>query len=225
MFDKIDELTKVNEVALKNANGQTESEFLKAYNPGKYFRPSVTVDIAIFTLTPIGELSLLLIKRGNHPDIYKWALPGGFVEKDETLDTAAARELFEETCVKNATLKQFYAFGKVDRDKRTRVISVGYFAFVQYNALSFSSGDDASAAKLFSIDTKLLAKTVSAKIYRITLSCDEIILKARVKLRIGSFGEETEFLEQGDFAGDHSHIIFAALTALKSLSKKNSPLF
>ena len=75
-------------------NGLTESEFLAAYKPGDYPRPSATADLALLRR---GGSEILLIKRGNHPFIGKWALPGGFVNPDETVEAAAARELFEET--------------------------------------------------------------------------------------------------------------------------------
>ncbi|MBO7217054.1 MAG: NUDIX hydrolase, partial [Clostridia bacterium] len=74
----------------RNALGQTEAEFLAAYDASKFERPSVTVDMVIFC-----ENKVLLIKRANHPFIDTWALPGGFVEPDETCEQAAARELME----------------------------------------------------------------------------------------------------------------------------------
>ena len=82
-----------------NKNGLTEEEFLASYDPSKYDRPSVTVDMLIFTVTdqenknyrklPDKELRLLMVKRGDHPYIGQWALPGGFVREKESLEEAA----------------------------------------------------------------------------------------------------------------------------------------
>ena len=84
----------------------SEEEFLKNYNPADYDRPSVTVDILVFTLSERGELSLLLIERGNHPFKGHWALPGGFVDMEEGIDEAAKRELLEETGLKDIYMEQ-----------------------------------------------------------------------------------------------------------------------
>ena len=88
---------------IKNKQGLTEEEFLKQYNSTIYEKPSLTVDMLIFTVMEeekenyrkLAEKSLkiLLVKRGNHPDMGKWALPGGFVLTDESLDEAALRVL------------------------------------------------------------------------------------------------------------------------------------
>lgn len=94
-----------------------------------YPRPSVTVDIILFTFTD-DDLQVLLIERKHPPFAGAWALPGGFVEQDEDLDNAALRELAEETNVSDLYLEQLYTFGQPDRDPRTRVITVSYFALL-----------------------------------------------------------------------------------------------
>lgn len=99
------------------------------YDPSRYQRPSVTVDLVIFTLLQ-GTLHSLLVKRKNWPFAGAWALPGGFVQMDESLEQAALRELQEETGVEDVYLEQLYTFGAPDRDPRTRVITVTYFALV-----------------------------------------------------------------------------------------------
>ena len=73
----------------------TEEEFLKSYNPDKYPKPSLTADICIFAHSDVTEI--LLVKRGGHPYIGKWALPGGFANKNEPIEKTASRELKEET--------------------------------------------------------------------------------------------------------------------------------
>ena len=92
---------------LRDKNGLTLEEFLANYDPDKYRHPSVTVDMAVFTMLQTeGEcdLAVLLIRRGNHPYLGTWALPGGFVEMEEELADAAARELQEETGIRHAVL-------------------------------------------------------------------------------------------------------------------------
>jgi 8-oxo-dGTP diphosphatase len=110
---------------------------------------SVTVDIVIFTLRE-GELQVLLIKRKNPPFEGRWAIPGGYVELDESLEDAAARELCEETNVKGMHIEQLYTFGDPKRDPRGRVITVAYFALVPA-PLAVQAGDDASDAQWKSV--------------------------------------------------------------------------
>src|SRR5438067_11849574 len=95
----------------------------------EYQRPALTVDAVVFGLDD-GDLKVLLIRRGLAPFEGKWALPGGFVRVEETVDEAARRELQEETGLQNVFLEQLYTFGAVDRDPRERVVSVAYYALV-----------------------------------------------------------------------------------------------
>lgn len=92
-------------------------------------KPSVTVDIVIFTIED-NELKVLLVKRGIEPFKDKWAIPGGFVKLNESLEEAAKRELEEETGVKEVYFEQLYTFGDVNRDPRGRVVTVAYFALI-----------------------------------------------------------------------------------------------
>jgi 8-oxo-dGTP diphosphatase len=115
------------------------------YDPSTYDRPSVTVDVVIFCLIE-QELCLLLIKRKNPPFAGKWAIPGGFVQINESLEAAASRELAEETGVTGVYLEQLYTFGDPDRDPRTRVITVAYFALLPAGGVTLAAGDDASHA-------------------------------------------------------------------------------
>lgn len=130
-----------------------EREFLKNYNPGNYEKPSVTADIVIFTLDEDSELSILLIKRGGYPYKDHWAIPGGFMEVGkESVDETAARELFEETSIKDVRLTQLYTFSNPDRDPRMHVVSVAYTALVPREALKdMRAADDAKDIGLFKI--------------------------------------------------------------------------
>jgi 8-oxo-dGTP diphosphatase len=108
--------------------------------------PSVTVDVIIFALRE-GDLQVLLIRRRNPPFKGMWAVPGGFVGIDESLDNAALRELEEETGVHDVYLEQLYTFGDVHRDPRGRVITVAYFALVPASAIRPRAGDEATEAR------------------------------------------------------------------------------
>lgn len=127
-----------------------DKEFLKTYKADDYQHPSVTVDMLIFTVVE-DKLKLMLIKRKNPPYKDKWAIPGGFVEINESVDAAAVRELKEETGIK-CYMEQFGVFGDVDRDPRTRVISIAYLALVPLQFLKLmKAGDDAKEVQLFDI--------------------------------------------------------------------------
>src|SRR6188508_72188 len=99
----------------------------------QYPRAALTVDCVVFGFDE-EELKVLLIQRGLEPFKGRWALPGGFVRVDETVDEAARRELSEEAGLKNVFLEQLYTFGAIDRDPRERVISVTYYALVKLAA-------------------------------------------------------------------------------------------
>src|SRR5436190_21069785 len=116
----------------------------------KYPRPALTVDCVVFGFDE-GELKILLIQRGLEPFKGRWALPGGFVRVDETVDAAARRELQEEAGLTNVFLEQLYTFGAVDRDPRERVVSVAYYAFVKLSDHRAKAATDASNAQWFPI--------------------------------------------------------------------------
>ena len=108
----------------------------------------MTVDIVIFTLRE-GSLQVLLVKRGVPPFEGQYAIPGGFIRGDESLEEAALRELHEETGVRNVFLEQLYTFGDPKRDPRGRVITVAYYALVASDKLSLVAGADAAEAQWF----------------------------------------------------------------------------
>ncbi|PHI20677.1 NUDIX hydrolase [Lewinellaceae bacterium SD302] len=117
----------------------------------EYPRPSVTVDIVVFGYSGRGNLKLLLIQRGGEPYKGHWALPGGFVEIDEDLETSALRELEEETGVRDLFVEQLYTFGTPDRDPRGRVISVAYYALVNLQDHPPTPASDADKAEWFDL--------------------------------------------------------------------------
>jgi 8-oxo-dGTP diphosphatase len=107
--------------------------------------PRVAVDIAIFSVRE-GRLKVLLVKRGAPPFEGRWALPGGFLKEQESLDAAARRELLEETGVSDVYLEQLFTFGEPGRDPRGRVLSVSYFALLPTASAPTAGGDAAEAA-------------------------------------------------------------------------------
>jgi 8-oxo-dGTP diphosphatase len=106
-----------------------EQEFLAGYDASQFPHPSVTVDVALITADG-GRLRAVLILRDDHPDRGKWSLPGGFVRMDESVDEAAARVLRTKVGISGIFLEQLYTFGRPDRDPRTRVITIAYYALV-----------------------------------------------------------------------------------------------
>jgi 8-oxo-dGTP diphosphatase len=98
-----------------------------------------------------GDLKVLLIQRGLPPFKGRWALPGGFVHMDESVDQAARRELQEETGVKNVFLEQLYTFGATGRDPRGRVVTVAYYALVKLSDQKVRAATDAREADWFPV--------------------------------------------------------------------------
>ncbi len=121
---------------------------------GKYVydwpRPMVAADAAVFGFFA-GRAKVLLINRKNEPFKGKWCLPGGFVELDEELETAAARELAEETGLVKVQLEQMHTFGGVGRDPRGRVITVTFMGIAEKGQNKPKAGDDAAKARWFDI--------------------------------------------------------------------------
>ena len=113
--------------------------------------PAVTTDIVIFTIRQ-DELKVLLVKRANAPFQGEWALPGGFVALDESLEEGARRELQEETGVAGVYLEQLYTFGKPDRDPRERVITVAYYALIPTDEVEIRAATDAEGVSWYGME-------------------------------------------------------------------------
>ena len=112
-------------------------------------RPALTVDCVVFGLDEQHSLKVLLIQRKLPPFEGEWALPGGFVRVDESLEEAARRELQEETGLAQVFLEQLYTFGQVKRDPRDRVVTVAYYALVNLRDYTIQAATDASKADWF----------------------------------------------------------------------------
>ena len=111
----------------------------------------LTVDAVVFGYEE-GKITVLLIKRKYEPFRNKWAIPGGFIKDDESLEQAVERELYEETGVKINYLEQLYTFGQPERDPRGRIVSIAYFGLVRPDAFKLFASTDAEDAQWFSID-------------------------------------------------------------------------
>ncbi len=127
-----------------------QEESATTYDASKYDRPSVTVDVVIFSLIE-RELNILLVKRKRWPYEGQWAIPGGFINIDESIETAARRELEEETGVRDIYLEQLYTFGEPLRDPRTRVISVAYFAIIRADRQVLKVSDESTDVRWFPV--------------------------------------------------------------------------
>ncbi|MRG90658.1 NUDIX domain-containing protein [Polyangium spumosum] len=117
-----------------------------------YPKPSLTADVVTFSLDDAGHISVLLIQRGKDPFAGRWAIPGGFCEPSETVLESAARELVEETGVRGLPIEEVGVFSRPGRDPRGWVVSVAHVAILPaHRRHEAVGGDDASAAKFFSI--------------------------------------------------------------------------
>lgn len=135
-----------------NLGRETEEQlFLQQYHPEHYEKPSVAVDLLIFTIEE-EALKVLLIKRAEHPYKEHFALPGVFVKLEESVDEAAQRALYEETSLENIYLEQLYTFGDLNRDPRMRVISIAYMALVPRGKLQPAAGSRVSDIGWFSVN-------------------------------------------------------------------------
>ncbi len=133
-------------------NTTSPSNRPEEYDASVFERPSVTADIALFTVRE-KALQVLLIRRKEWPFAGQWAMPGGFIRPGESLEDAARRELSEETGVREVLLEQLRAFSEPGRDPRTWVITVAYTALVVSDALALRAGTDAAEAAWFPVQS------------------------------------------------------------------------
>lgn len=215
----------------KNEQGQDLDEFLQEYDANRYPNPSVTADVLVFrynkSLKDIHTgLKLLMIQRKNHPSIGFWALPGGFVDIREDLDEAAKRELFEETGLEGVPVQQMHCFGAVNRDPRTRIITVSYLAMVE-EEMHLTAGDDAADALWFEVSLLKIGEDVIDKDRR--KQCFDLILinhERDIKLSAKiEYSEKTEgiikepmycVLKSDNIAFDHPSFILQALLFMEA---------
>lgn len=137
------------------STSKTEKEFLETYNMREYEPVSLTVDLALFTIKQ-GELCILMVERGGHPFKGCWALPGGFVDTNETLDEAVRRELEEETSIilEETYIEQLKTYASPSRDPRGYVASVVFVALAPIREVP-RAGDDARKAVFLPVEEVL----------------------------------------------------------------------
>lgn len=215
----------------KNKKILTEEDFLKNYDPNLFDRPSVTVDNVIFSVfkkdvdnyrkNPEKNLYLLLVKRAEHPFIDKWALPGGFVRINESVEEGAYRELKEETNIEKIYMEQLYTFGAVDRDPRMRIISTSYMALIKADSVKLKPDTDVLDVSWFKLNYEFNNNDLIIKLenYDINLSVN---LRVKQEVRGES---DIEILDDGNLAFDHAKIIGYALIHLKNKVKYTNIVF
>ncbi len=206
----------------KNTDMTDEELFLSSYNIESYDRPSIATDMAVFSMftkesechrkDSEPELSILLIKRGEHPCMNKWALPGGFLKAKETIEECAMREIEEETNLKPVSLMPIGVFSEPDRDPRGRIVSNAFASIVSEENVKIMSGSDAIGAKWFTVEFKLM----SDGIYRLELKNGEDIITVDLREKESRFANSKfEILSESELAFDHAKIIATALSALR----------
>lgn len=191
--------------------------------PPELVCPAVSTDVAAFMLkreekqnyrkNASSRLGILLVRRGIPPFQGQWALPGGFLRADETVEECALREIGEETGITPNALVPLGTYSRIDRDPRGRVISNAFLAVLSEDPGQQRGGYDASDAQWFEIDFS----EESEGIHRLKLSCGETVLTARLKQTGSRLGKSTfGILENEGLAFDHAQIIADAMTALRA---------
>lgn len=177
---------------------------------------------------PEKVFKILMIKRGDHPYMGKWGLPGGFVSVDEGIEAAAFRELKEEVNIDNIYMEQLYTWGDVHRDPRTRVVSCSYMSLLDSSSLIIKAGDDAADACWFTLKSRILEeiKTETDKGYRlqvliqIDLSGNSENLSSVIKITSILEGKlievKREVMESKGMAFDHGRIIQYGIERLRN---------
>lgn len=230
MYLNSEQITRFLGTGAVNADGDTLSAFLEKYNPNKYQNPSNTVDTLIFTYAENAGVKtisrLLLIKRGNHPSIGWWALPGGFVEYRENIDDAALRELKEETGIDDVEICQLKSYGDYDRDPRTRIITTAYVALVPEGSLNAEAGDDASDSGWFEIEDCNVNSKCSRQLHKLILREPgrrlELTANVEVRMSTGTILPKTEYkvVDSNLLAADHGAIILEGYHFVKAQIEK-----
>lgn len=204
-----------------NAQGEDLGSFLEKYDAKKYDNPVNTVDNLILRHRKDENgkegFQILMIKRKNHPSIGWWALPGGFVELRESLEEAAARELWEETSVKDIPLVQVRTFSRADRDPRWHIITTTFLSILT-DEVTARAGDDAAEAIWMDVSYGKMAISEEEEICVLTLRADDITISSKARRTIKKMPylttDDYELLESDGIAGDHGILIMDALEYL-----------
>lgn len=196
------------------------------YKLSDYERPSVTADILIFSLKEknMKSMKLLLIRRKHDPFGGCLALPGGFVNPDETVDQAAVRELEEETGLTGVELLQLRTFSQPGRDPRGWVITQTFIAAVDGAQYTVQAGDDAANAEWYSIKLELISEEKGERMYRLSVgeAEDNIYAVASVKKFDGIFEDKkcVTVTDSEGLAFDHAEMIFYGVLEMEHVLRK-----
>lgn len=207
---------------LKDKNGLTEAEYLASYHRGDWPLPSVTAD-QVLASQDGRDYDILLIRRGGHPCIGQWALPGGFVNEQEPPWKAAARELAEETGLSGLPSTLLGVFGDPSRDVRGWTITCAYCTLVDRHKLAPKAGDDAQDARWFRLSWKRQDGLLQIRLSDTAEDaspCGALTALLRPTVHKSPLGQDTyyELLENQGLAFDHAKIIATAIPRLEELS-------
>lgn len=216
----------------------SEEDFLKDYDSNKFDKPSVTNDLIIFTTENMEEenirkvprkgMQVLLVKRDEYPEKGKWAIPGGFVHINESLEDGATRKLKEETGMDNVYMEQLYTFGETNRDSRTRVISIGNIALISKENINYNKSNKNMESMWFWINKKILNKVNSEdyiiNIYELSLISEdgniEIKYEITEKIEKNILKRKNEIynniLGKDELAFDHYKILDYAIDRIRN---------
>ena len=217
---------------------QSEKEYLSQYNINKYERPSVTTDIAAFMIRSEesdnykrdseNRLSILLVKRGVHPFMDCWALPGGFLKPNETVEECALREITEETNVVPVAILPVGVFSEPGRDPRGWIISNAFFSVITEESVKQVGGDDAADAQWFDISFEKdndgdyrLSLSLREDTASDSIHLDAVLTKERTKLGKSIF----LIKNSGGLAFDHARIIAEAVCLLRKYARDFNTIF
>ncbi len=217
---------------------QSEKEYLSQYNINKYERPSVTTDIAAFMIRSEesdnykrdseNRLSILLVKRGVHPFMDCWALPGGFLKPNETVEECALREITEETNVVPVAILPVGVFSEPGRDPRGWIISNAFFSVITEESVKQVGGDDAADAQWFDVSFEKdndgdyrLSLSLREDTASDSIHLDAVLTKERTKLGKSIF----LIKNSGGLAFDHARIIAEAVCLLRKYARDFNTIF
>jgi ADP-ribose pyrophosphatase YjhB (NUDIX family) len=208
--------------ALRDQNGLTEAEFLSRYDPAAFGGFSVSADTVIFGVDakPIAEnhrkldqqkLTVLLVKRTEHPYLDRWSLPGGFVGADESPQGAAMRVLRGKTGLSEIYLEQLGAFGEPSRDPRMRIVSIAYLSLIDRSRHALGAARQGAPTWFdvdFAADANALALTGGGATVTIPV-VSKTVRNGRIAMRVRAARDPSPL------AFDHADMILEGLLRLR----------